>query len=103
MISRKNAEKLETLMTLEYMDKFGIDNVRGGELCAVNQYYVSAKYTKIKDREKYAQTSAVVTIRKGTPVPSSTSSKSARIVAPKRKLSRTLRAKTPTRTRAKNT
>src|SRR5579883_1255754 len=64
--SKRNAEAAETSMTLEYIEKFGLENVRGGELCAVNGYIHLKAYAKLKSREKYIQVSNVVITRERT-------------------------------------
>lgn len=58
-MTRARAEYLETLMTLEYIKKFGLKDVRGGELCAVSGPVALTRYTRVTKRKKYAQAAPV--------------------------------------------
>jgi predicted GIY-YIG superfamily endonuclease len=47
-IHRKTAERSETLMTMEYIRKYGLAHVRGGRLCAVSSTMHAYWYDKTK-------------------------------------------------------
>lgn len=48
MMSQSECAKLEDSMTVEYIDKYGIDNVRGGSMCFMSIRRAKDRYNQLK-------------------------------------------------------